>query len=240
MGRSTFASDPGPAMMSPVQTTPRCEPSHCRSALDHPMETPLAAAAPVEPEPERRGPAPVRFAEDAELARRAADGDEPAFDRLYADHVRRVYATCLRMCADPERARRLTQDVFVRAWERLESYRGESRFSSWLHRVTVNVVIESQRGRKRWRRLFVRETEAEATPTATSASPASVVPREGDRLDLERAIASLPPGARTALVLRDVEGHSYEEVAELMGVAMGTVKAQIHRARRLMRERLER
>lgn len=168
---------------------------------------------------------------DADLARRIAAGDDAAFDRLYGENVGRVHAVCLRMVGDGARARALTQEAFVRAWERIGTFRGESRLSSWLHRLAVNVVLESERSRRRWHGLLV-VPEQGADRAARASDP-------GLRLDLERAIARLPAGARRMLVLRDVEGHSYEEVAELTGVALGTVKSQISRARRLVRDMLE-
>lgn len=170
---------------------------------------------------------------DADTARLIATGDEAAFDRLYGENVERVYALCLRMAGDAERARSLTQESFVRAWERMGSFRGESRLSSWLHRIAVNVVLESGRTRQRWGRLVIVDDDVAAAGPARDADP-------GLRVDLERAIAGLPAGARRMLVLRDVEGCSYEEVAELTGAALGTVKSQISRARRLVREALER
>lgn len=194
------------------------------------------AAAPRIPSDPAVADAPVTplFAGDLELARRVAAGEDAAFDRVYEENVERVYALCLRMCGDPDKARRLTQDAFVRAWERIGSFRGESRLSSWLHRVTANVVVESRRRRSRWRLRLVEEPQGgERVPAPKRRDP-------GLRLDLERAIASLPEGARTVLVLRDVEGYSYEEITRITGLAMGTVKAQIHRARKLMQERLER
>jgi RNA polymerase sigma-70 factor (ECF subfamily) len=177
------------------------------------------------------GPEAERAA-DAELARRIVAGDGSAFDLFYEENVGRVYAVVLRMCGDEVRARRLTQDTFVRAWERMATYRAESRLSSWLHRVATNVALESGRRRSRWwGRLASEPARLEDRPGATGDP--------GLRMDLERAIAGLPPGAREMLVLRDVEGHSYREIADMTGAAMGTVKAQIHRARRLMREALD-
>lgn len=170
--------------------------------------------------------------EDLDLARRIRAGDERAFDAFYEANVGRVYAVSLRLCGDESKARRLTQETFVRAWERLETYRGGSRLSSWLHRIAVNVALESGRRRTRWWRRLAPEQAGLAIPDRAR-------PRPGLRIDLERAIAALPERAREALVLRDVEGHSYEEIATLMGVAIGTVKAQIHRARSLVREMLE-
>lgn len=177
--------------------------------------------------------APPLAAEDLALARRILAGDDRAFDAFYEANVGRVYAVALRMSGDPAKARRLTQDAFVRAWERLGSYRGDSRLSSWLHRIAVNLVIESGRRRARWwRRLAPAEAGLAVGDDAAR--------RPGLGLDLERAIAALPDRAREALVLRDVEGHSYVEIAALMGVATGTAKAQVHRARGLVREMLER
>jgi RNA polymerase sigma-70 factor (ECF subfamily) len=138
------------------------------------------------------------------------------------------------MTGDPQHADTLTQDVFVRAWEKLSGFRGESRFSTWLHRLTINVVLQDRRsrGRRQAREHTVENLEQYAT-AVTRAMP-------GTRVDLERAIACLPPGAREVLVLRDVQGFKYREIAELKDVSLGTVKAQIHRARRLVQEALER
>lgn len=167
--------------------------------------------------------------------RRAQDGDPAAFDDLYEAHVGRVFALCLRMTADRRRAEELTQDVFVKAWRRIGTFRGRSAFSTWLHRVTVNTVLDAQKRRSR-------------RPAQLSVMPEDALPGGGvdveapdaaRRLALERAIASLPERSRTALVLHAIEGYRYEEVAELMEISMGTVKSHIHRARKLLLERLE-
>jgi RNA polymerase sigma-70 factor (ECF subfamily) len=179
------------------------------------------------------GPSGAQRVDDAELARRIVAGDAGAFDRFYEEQVGRVYAVTLRLCGDEGIARRLTQDVFVRAWRGMATYRGESRLSSWLYRIATNVALEHGRRRTRWWSRRVQDPGVLADRPGRSRDP-------GLRMDLERAIAGLPPGAREVLVLRDVEGHSYREIAELTGSAMGTVKAQIHRARRLVREALER
>lgn len=167
------------------------------------------------------------------LAERARSGDRAAFDRLYEVTVGRVYAVCLRMCGNVSHAEELTQDAYVRAWRSLPTFRGDSAFTSWLHRVTVNVVLEDARKRKR--RLKRVETVADVTDlgAVTRAAPDA-------RMDLERAIRALPDGARTVLVLHDVEGYTHEEVGERMGIAAGTSKAQLHRARKLLREALGR
>jgi RNA polymerase sigma factor (sigma-70 family) len=166
------------------------------------------------------------------LVARAQEGDMNAFERLYHTHVDRVFALCLRLVSDAEEAEELTQDSFVRAWLKLETFRFESAFSSWLHRLTVNVVVEHRRSMGR---RASREAELPETPTlTTSESPG----KAEDRIDLERALASLPEGARVVFVLHDVEGYQHHEIAELTGSAVGTSKAQLHRARKLLREAL--
>ena len=175
-----------------------------------------------------------------EIVRRAQLGDQAAFEQLYRAHVDRVHGLCLRMCADRRRAEELTQDAFVRAWQNMRSFRGRSRFSTWLHRIAVNVVIEAMRTEKRGRE---RHLSVLREGGWQSGSHPAVHPPDGPvdaRIDLERAIAMLPPGARTVLVLRDIEGMKYEEVADATGLALGTVKAQLYRARRLLRDRLDR
>lgn len=166
------------------------------------------------------------------LVQRAQAGDTRAFEAVYRRLVGRIYALCLRMTRDPQRAEELTQDVFVRAWERMESFRGDSKFATWLHRLAVNVVLQAGRmkGRRESREHLVADP-GEYLGRVTREMP-------GTRVDIERAIAALPEGARTVLILRDIEGYKYNEIAEMQGVALGTVKAQIHRARKLMREKL--
>lgn len=177
------------------------------------------------------GPGPEE--QEKELIRRARSGDSGAFESLYRSNVGRVYALCLRMTGDSERAERLTQDAFVTAWVKLSTFRGEAAFGSWLHRLTVNVVLQDRRSRLR-RRERIEEAAAEAdSPVTRGVSP-------GTRIDLERAIAGLPERARLVFVLHDVEGYRHEEIAEMLGTAVGTSKAQLHRARRLLREMMGR
>jgi RNA polymerase sigma-70 factor (ECF subfamily) len=166
------------------------------------------------------------------LVERAQTGDSRAFEALYRRLVGRIYALCLRMARDAQRAEELTQDVFVRAWERLGSFRGESQFTTWLHRLAVNVVL--QEGRTKGRREAREESVAD--PGEYMGRVREEFP--GTRMDLERAIASLPEGARAVLILRDIYGYKYDEIATMQGVALGTIKAQIHRARKMMREKL--
>ncbi|HEX6559558.1 MAG TPA: RNA polymerase sigma factor [Longimicrobiales bacterium] len=172
---------------------------------------------------------------ESDLVRQAQASDREAFDVLYERYVGRIYAVCLRMCADRQEAERLTQDAFVRAWQHLRSFRGESAFGSWLHRLAVNVVLEDSRSTRR-RTLRVHSV-ADPAAHETARSSARATDHEM-HMDLERAIAALPPGARQALVLHDIEGYKHEEIARLLGTAVGTVKAQLHRARRLLRDRL--
>jgi RNA polymerase sigma-70 factor (ECF subfamily) len=181
---------------------------------------------------QNRTRAPETSRDTTELVRRARDGDRDAFGALYRLHVDRVYALCLRLVADRETASLLTQDAFVRAWRRLATFRGESSLLTWLHRLTVNVVLDHRRDEKR-RRARLAELPDGDDPGRLAAVPPSPV---GRRRDLERAIAGLPAGARTIFVLHEVEGYRMREIAEMTGVAVGTVKAQLHRARRLLRE----
>jgi RNA polymerase sigma-70 factor (ECF subfamily) len=166
------------------------------------------------------------------LVDRAAKGDVEAFEELYRENVGRVYLLCMRMCGDPSHAEELTQEAFVRAWTKLGSFRGASRFSTWLHRVTVNVVLGDRRSTMR-RETRVRPAGGELSPELMAAEPPP-----GQTLDLERSIAALPEGARTVFVLHDVEGYRHQEIADLTGLAVGTSKAQLHRARKLLRKAL--
>jgi RNA polymerase sigma-70 factor (ECF subfamily) len=167
-------------------------------------------------------------ANDAESAGARAIG-MASFEALYRANVSRVYALCARLCADRALAEHLTQDAFVRAWERRDDFRGESSFATWVSRIAVTVVLDERRARARRERRVVADDDA--VSGAASAPPSS-----DEGLDLERAIARLPEGARTVLVLHDVEGYRHDEIATLLGVAEGTSKAHLHRARSLLRE----
>lgn len=170
--------------------------------------------------------------------REAQRGDDAAFAALYDAHAPRVYAVCLRLSGDRAMAEELVQDVFVRVWQRLDSYRGDSAFATWLHRVAVNTVLEHARSGRR-RRLRVRIAADFANITPEFDAPAAA-PEPGVAMDLEGAVASLPAGARAVFVLHDVEGYDHAEVGALLGIAEGTSKAHLFRARRLLRERLVR
>lgn len=168
----------------------------------------------------------------------AASGDRRAFERLYRAHVDRVFSICVRMCGSRSRGEELTQDVFVRVWEKLPLFRGESAFSTWLYRVAVNVVLGDRKAQSRERSRTLPSDPAEHDLEGASGSVPA--PPVGERVDLEAAIALLPPGARKVFVLHDVEGFTHEEIAQQMGVTSGGSKAQLHRARMLLREALQR
>lgn len=184
------------------------------------------------------GTYPSTNAEDKAAAleriRRAQAGDGDAFELLYREHSPRIYALCLRLKAgDKSDATELLQDVFIKAWRRLDTFRGDSAFGSWLHRLAVNTMLENARSdQRRTARVLPMEDTSRLTGAARSSGIES-------RMDMETAIASLPKGARIAFVLHDVEGYQHQEIAEQLSVTVGTVKAQLHRARRLLRERLE-
>jgi RNA polymerase sigma-70 factor (ECF subfamily) len=175
---------------------------------------------------------------DSDVAQAAA-GDRRAFERLYRQHANRVFSLCARMVNDQARAEELTQDVFVRAWDKLHLFRGESSFTTWLHRLTVNVVLNARKSDGRIRTRF-EDTDEEAGGMDAFPGVVGMALPPGDLLDLEEAITRLPPGARRVFLLHDVEGYKHEEIAEMLGVTAGATKAQLHRARLLLREALNR
>jgi RNA polymerase sigma-70 factor (ECF subfamily) len=177
-------------------------------------------------------PAPIPSHDDApvdDVVRRAQRGDVDAFETLYRTHLPRVYALCRRMTGDTREATELVQDVFVRAWERLASYRGQSALATWLHRLAANTVLEHLRGSKREDARF-DDADVDLLGEAFGAAEA----RADARIDLDAALARLPHGARIAFVLHDIEGYSHDEVAELTGTAPGTARAQAWRARQAL------
>jgi RNA polymerase sigma-70 factor (ECF subfamily) len=161
----------------------------------------------------------------------AASGNGHAFERLYRRHVARVHSLARRMTG-PEHADELTQDVFVRAWEKLGTFRGEAAFGTWLHRLAINLILS------RRSRLGVERSRLDGADETLALQPAAAA-RPELAIDFESAIARLPEGARRVFVLHDVEGYRHDEIGELMGIAVGTSKAQLHRARMLLRSHLE-
>lgn len=175
--------------------------------------------------------APALTVVESDLVR-AANGDRDAFERVYRAHVGRVYSICLRMIGDRTEAEEATQDVFVRLWSKVSLYRGESRFTTWLHRLAVNVVLTR------------RKAESRHTDRAAWGEMLEMVPQQelpvGLSMDLEAAIGALPEGARRVFILHDVEGYKHEEIGSMLGITSGGSKAQLHRARLLLRKVLNR
>ena len=176
---------------------------------------------------------PFDAGEDAILVRRAACADMPAFEALYRRHHRRVHGVIVRLVGQAgSRAEDLTQEAFVRAWQALPAFRFESAVSTWLHRLAVNTALMELRSRRGRPGMDDDEDALESVPSADTAGNAML------GRDLERAVATLPPRARAVLVLHDVEGWKHEEIAGELGMAVGSSKAQLHRARQLLRGRL--
>jgi len=161
----------------------------------------------------------------------AASGDGHAFERLYRTHVARVHSLVRRMLND-EDADEVTQDVFVRAWQKLGTYRGEAAFGTWLHRLAVNLILGRRQLLGQRRERFLPDDTTLAWVSAGRHAP-------GLSLDCEAALARLPHGARQVFVLHDVEGYRHEEIASLLGLAVGTSKSQLHRARMALRQHLD-
>jgi RNA polymerase sigma-70 factor, ECF subfamily len=168
---------------------------------------------------------------EADTIGKACRGDQHAFEQLYRTHVARVFALCLRMTCDRAHAQDCTQEAFVAAWRALPKFERRSRFSSWLHRIAVNIVLSHRAQIPRAQIVCSEEYSEELSALAGSADAA-------DSLDLERAIAHLPQGARDVLVLVGIYGHSHDEAADMLGIAAGTSKAQLHRARALLASQL--
>lgn len=174
---------------------------------------------------------------DLKLAQSATEGNMAAFEELYNRHHRRVYSLCLRMLQNTAEAEDLTQEVFIQLYRKIGSFRGDSAFTTWLHRMTVNQVLMHFRKRTV---KFEKTTEEGETPvqivvgTENQAKMPIV-----DKIALENAIAQLPNGYRNVFVLHDVEGYEHEEVAKILGCSVGTSKSQLHKARLKMRKLLQ-
>jgi RNA polymerase sigma factor (sigma-70 family) len=195
------------------------------------------AALPARIDGSRVGPTPDEPGVLDALALRAAAGDRRAFEEVYRQMVGQVYALCLRMTADAAHADVLTQDVFVRAWRKLRGYRGEGAFGGWLRRLTINLILDDRRGRAREQLRQVPLDDPDRPGTGAHHAASGRLPVE-EALDLERAVGELPPGARMAFVLHDVYGYRHREIAKMAGLAEGTVKSQLHTARRMLRRSL--
>jgi len=173
--------------------------------------------------------------DEASLVDAARQGDIAAFESLYRANRNRIYGLVWRICGgDVSLAEDLLQESFVRAWQKLDSFRGESRFGTWLHRLSANVALSDRRTRvRRVRNEVVMEESVERTAVGDRDVFAD------KRMDLERAITRLPERARTVLVLFDIEGYRHAEISKMTGMAVGSSKAQLHRARKLLREELD-
>jgi len=183
-----------------------------------------------------------KSATEAEAIRLAQAGDAGAFEHLYQLHGRRVYALCLRMVGNPSDAEDLMQEAFLQLFRKIGTFRGESAFSTWLHRMTVNVVLMRLR-KKTLPAASLEETtepdEETGGPRKDIGAPDLRLSGAVDRVNLERSIEKLPPGYRTVFVLHDVQGFEHNEIAGIMGCSVGNSKSQLHKARTRLRELLQ-
>ena len=173
----------------------------------------------------------ISMRDETALVARAQSGDTRAFEALYREHVDRVYGLCLRMTGNVGEAEDCAQEAFIQAWKKLARFRGDSAFGTWMHRIAVNAVLGRIRKSK-------REQDRIQAVAEISTSPASIGD-SGELRDLSDAIDRLPEGARHVFVLNAVYGYSHEESSDMLGVAVGTTKAQLHRARRLLAQQLK-
>ena len=195
------------------------------------------------PSPNRVNATPSpKSATEAEAIRLAQAGDAAAFEHLYQLHGRRVYALCLRMVGNPSDAEDLMQEAFLQLFRKIGTFRGESAFSTWLHRMTVNVVLMRLR-KKTLPAASLEETtepdEETGGPRKDIGAPDLRLSGAVDRVNLERSIEKLPPGYRTVFVLHDVQGFEHNEIAGIMGCSVGNSKSQLHKARTRLRELLQ-
>jgi RNA polymerase sigma-70 factor (ECF subfamily) len=173
------------------------------------------------------------------LVRSAQRGDMKAFERLYRLHSGRVMGLCLRMIRERDAAEDCVQQTFINAWRNLDRFEARSAFSTWLHGIAVNVVLSHKRSSKA---AFFVDIDAASNDDLDRTDPVTEDSRAfdtGDAMDLEQALATLPDGAKFVVVLRGIYGYSHEEVADMLGIAVGTCKAQLHRARRMLRNKLD-
>ena len=178
---------------------------------------------------------------EAEAIERAQQGDGECFESLYGMHKRRVYSLCLRMTGNTAEAEDLTQEAFLQLYRKIATFRGESAFSTWLHRLAVNVVLMHLR-KKGLPEVSLQETlepTEEDGPKKDFGAHDQVLAGSIDRVNLERAVESLPPGYRIIFVLHDIEGYEHNEIAEMMGCSIGNSKSQLHKARMKLRDLLK-
>jgi len=171
------------------------------------------------------------FADESELIKQAQRSNAQAFEALYRLHIDKVYGICLRMTGNVSEAEDCAQEAFIQAWNKLAKFRGDSAFSTWLHRIAVNSVLGRMRKSKREQDRIMAVTQSEPVTVATADT--------GDMRDLSEAVDKLPRGARHVFVLHAVYGYSHDETGEMLGIAAGTSKAQLHRAKRLLAQQLK-
>ena len=185
-----------------------------------------------------RQPGGASRQDDLELVERCRQGDLGAFEEVYRTHSRRLYGVAVRMLGNPADAEDMLQEIFLAAHRKLESFRGESALGTWLYRLAVNLCLDYLRSRTG---RAIHMTDAlDDEPALTDAGSRGLADRAVTRMDLERAMAQLPEGCRTAFVLHDVQGLEHREVGEIMGIAEGTSKSQVHKARMRLRTLLSR
>lgn len=178
---------------------------------------------------------------ESDAIRLAQRGDAAAFERLYRMHNRRVYSLCLRMVSNTAEAEDLTQEAFLQLFRKIQTFRGESAFSTWLHRLAVNVVLMRLRKKSLSETSLEEATEPDEEsggPRKDIGGPDQILIGSIDRVNLQRAIEQLPPGYKTVFVLHDVQGYEHNEIAEIMGCSIGNSKSQLHKARMRLRELL--
>jgi len=201
------------------------------------MALPSLGSVPVDPTSTPRR-------QEQQILRAAIQGDAAAFSYLYEQHKRRVFSLCLRMIRNRELAEDLTQETFLQVYRKLKTFRGDSAFSTWLHRIAVNVVLmwlRRDKGRLHEVTLDAPADTHDESSTGhfdTNGAEDPVLAGSVDRVALERAIASLPPGYALIFVLHDIEGYQHEEIAELLGCSVGNTKSQLHKARLKLRRHL--
>jgi RNA polymerase sigma-70 factor, ECF subfamily len=191
-------------------------------------------------EPQERRRAGEEFNE-ADAIERAKQGDAQAFQDLYEKHKRRVYSLCLRMAANTAEAEDLTQEAFLQLYRKIGTFRGESAFSTWLHRLSVNVVLMHLR-KKNLPVVSLEETTQggeEDTPKKDFGAEDLALAGSIDRMQLQKAVEDLPPGYRTIFVLHDIEGYEHNEIAGIVGCSIGNSKSQLHKARMKLRDLLK-
>ena len=171
---------------------------------------------------------------EIELVRKAGRGDHSTFKLLFDNNVNRIYAFCLRMCSNVQAAEELTQDVFVKAWEKLDTFRGESKFSTWLHRIAINEFLMQKRTEKRYMQRVVQTENIHEFDSPGDRTDYHF----NTNIDIENAISTLPEQAKIVFILHDIHGYQHKEIAAFMNIETGTSKAHLHRARKLLREEL--